>query len=82
MTPLGRPGDRNYNTFVNHIIVGVLHLLSVLHGYLLQDMLDRQIGRVSPDGIHLRHVAYGIKGVGECLLQGDNVLGCSSGREC
>ena len=33
-------------------------------------MLDRGDGRVDPDGIGPRHVAYGIEGVGEGLLQG------------
>ena len=49
----------------------MLDLLSVLYGYLPLGMLDMEDGRVSPDGMHLRHVAYayGIKGTREGLLK-------------
>ena len=40
---------------------GALNLFSVLYGYLLLDVLDREDGRVSPDGIHPGHFSYGIK---------------------
>ena len=45
-------------------------------------MLDREKGRVGPDGIYHRHVAYGIKGASKGSLQGEKVLGHSSGRGC
>ena len=34
---------------------------------------------IGPDGIGPRHVANGIKGVRECLLQGNYVLACHCG---
>ena len=37
-------------------------------------MLDRGDGRVSPDGVGPRQVAYGVKGVEEGLLQGIDIL--------
>ena len=56
----------------------MLNLFLVLYGYLLPGMLDRGDGRVSPDGIGPRHVAYGILRVREGSLQGIDVLdhGC------
>ena len=35
---------------------------------------QRDEGRVGPDGIGLRHVTYGLKGVGQGSLHGTDVL--------
>ena len=77
--PLSRPGNRSYNTFVDHVIKGVLNLFSVLHEHLPLGRLDWGNGGVSPDSVNSIHVAYGIKGPEESSLQGNNVLGCCSG---
>ena len=45
----------------DHVIEGMLNLFLVLYGYLSLGMLDRGDGRVSPDGICTRLVAYGIE---------------------
>ena len=66
--PLGRPRDSGDHTFLYHIIECALNMFPVLYRYLLLGMLDRGNGRVSPDGIGPRHVAYCIKGVQEGLL--------------
>ena len=68
--------------FVYHVIECALDLLMVLYGYLLLGMLERQSVGVSPDGICPRHVVCGIEGAREGSLQGDNVLGSSSGMGC
>ena len=35
-----------------------------------------------PDGVCARHIAYSIKQAGECLLQGDDVLGLLQWMGC
>ena len=71
---LGRPGDKHNHSLLNHIIESVLYLLPVLNRSLLLSVLDRCNVRVGPDGIGHRHIAYGIKGIQEGLLQGNYVL--------
>ena len=72
--PLGRPGDRCNHSLYDHFIESVLYLLPVLNRTLFLGVLDRDNIRVSPDGIGPRHIAYGIEGVWEGLLQGNYVL--------
>ena len=67
--PFGRLGDRGYHPHVSHVIKDVHNLFLVLDRFLPLGMLERGDGLVSPDGIGPRHVAYGIKGVCEGLLQ-------------
>ena len=57
-------------------------MLLVLYGYLPLGMLEWGNGKLSPDGVCARHVAYSIKQAGESSLQGDDVLGHCIGWEC
>ena len=47
----------------------MLNLLHVLNWDLAPGMLNSKNARVHPDSIGPRHVANGVKGVGEGLLQ-------------
>ena len=73
---LGRPGDRCYHPLCDHVIEGVLYLISVLYGYLPLGMLDGVYVRVGPDGIGTGHVADCVKQGGKGTFEGNYVLGC------
>ena len=46
--PLGRLGNRCNHPLSNHVVKGVLYLLSVLYGYLPLGMLGKGYVRASP----------------------------------
>ena len=72
--PLGKSGERCYNSFLDHVIKSALNLFPVLDGDLTPGVLDGENVRVCPDGIGPGHVANGVKGVGKDSLQCHYVL--------
>ena len=58
--PLSRWTDIGHVSLGDHVIKGLLYLVSVLYGHFPTGMLNRGNGRVSPDGIGTWHVAYGV----------------------
>ena len=59
--PLGRLGDLGDDSECEHVIDGLLYLVSVLYGHLPSGLLDWGNRRVHPDGVGTRHVACGVK---------------------
>ena len=57
--PLGRLGDWHDDSECDHVIEGLLYLVSLSYGHFPLGVLDRGNGRVSTEGIGTRHVACG-----------------------
>ena len=80
--PLSRLGDLGDDFECGHIIESLLYLVSVLCGHFPLDVLEKRNGKFGPDDVGTGHVAYGVEGVRECLLQGSYVLGCHGRVSC
>ena len=78
--PLSWARHRSYNTLGDHVVEGLLNLLSVLDGDLPLGLLDWGYGRVGPDGIGPRYVANGVELVREGSLEGNYVPGGHCGE--
>ena len=78
--PLGWLGNWCSDSLSNHVIEHPFDLFPVFYGYLALGMLHWDNRRVSPDGVGTRHIANGVKGVGESSLQCHDVpdLGCGT----
>ena len=59
---------------LDDFIEGALNLLPVLYRYLPPGVLEWGNAGICPDGIGPRHVANGVKGAWEGLLQGNDGL--------
>ena len=67
------------DSLIDNVVECMFYVFLIPYGYLSLGMLYWEYRRVCPDGVGPRHVANGVKGVGESLLQCHYVLNLGSG---